>query len=124
MPRKKGIIRIVIGCVLLLLQILSVLGEMKENPSSLGESYQLVYSTLGIYSFLFFLGRYSVGILGAIFLLSGVIAHRRPIEYKLSSEVQETDKILFCKNCGSNVGNCNYFCPECGEKIKKIADEE
>lgn len=71
---KKGIIRIVLGCILIVLQALSIMGNVK-----VGINYTLDFTNIYtlIYSSLYLLGSCLVGIVGIILLLSGVIAQRK-----------------------------------------------
>ena len=72
---KKGKVRIILGCTLIMLQVLSIMGNAK-----IGISYALDFSntyTL-FYSVLYLFGSCLVGIIGIILLVSGLLAKHRP----------------------------------------------
>ena len=71
---KKGTARIGLGCTLIVLQILSIMGNIKT-----GVSFSFSFASIPsfLYSLMFALGYYFVGLLGAIMLLSGLSVKRK-----------------------------------------------
>lgn len=88
---KKGIGRIIIGAVFVILQIMSIAGNAKA-----GISTQLSFDSLGVflYDLIFFVSYYFVGIVGVILLVSGIRALRRGQEEPIEDElVVEDEKV-------------------------------
>lgn len=71
---KKGLPRIIIGCILIVFQLLSVIGNSLTG-NHLGISFTNVY--VFIYDLIGLLTYYFLGILGVIFLVSGLVAYNR-----------------------------------------------
>lgn len=69
---RKGIVRIVLGCVLILLQIMSIIG----NPAGMKISISFANLYVFFYDVLFILGAYMVGIIGVILLVFGIRAFK------------------------------------------------
>ena len=79
---KKGIVRMIIGAIMIGFQILSMLGSMKAGislpslyavyTSSLYVSYELA-----LYDLVYFMAYYSIGILGVILFMSGIYAYNK-----------------------------------------------
>ena len=63
---KKGKIRIIIGCVLIVLQILGIIGNSKS-----GLSFNLSFDNIEIflYDLIFLIGYFLIGIIGIILLI-------------------------------------------------------
>lgn len=80
---KKGIGRIILGTVLVILQILSIAGNAKA-----GISTQLSFDSLGVflYDLIFLVSHYFVGIVGVILMVSGFIAYRKGDQQKPAEE--------------------------------------
>lgn len=70
----KGTKRIVIGAILIALQLMSLLG----NANS-GVGIQISFDSLAVfmYDLIFVVSYFFVGIVGAVLLISGVIAHHK-----------------------------------------------
>ncbi len=77
---KKGKVRIIIGFILVLLQLLSVLGNAKSGAKislSFDNPNIFLYDLIGLFSY------FLVGIIGVVLLVSGLIAYnRRPKEIR------------------------------------------
>lgn len=71
---KKGLLRIIIGCVLIILQLMSAIGN---SSSGLHFSISFANISVFIYDLCVLLGYYFIGILGVILLTSGLIAFNR-----------------------------------------------
>lgn len=71
---KRGIIRIITGTVMILLQIVSIIGQSSTEGSASSD----VFYNLG-----FNIGLYSVGIVGIILLVFGISAYHRGLRSQL-----------------------------------------
>lgn len=81
---KKGIIRIIIGCILIVIQIFSVMQNLRQ-----GFTFQLEFINFKVFLFdlLYLLGFFLVGIIGLILLFSGIYANRhKKAQKSLSKE--------------------------------------
>ena len=74
---KKGLSRRIVGTLFIIIQLISLAGNAKA-----GVGFQLSFDSmpLFLYDIMFLVGNYFVGILGAIFLISGIIAKRKSEE--------------------------------------------
>ena len=72
MYMKKGIVRIVVGLILVGLQLLSVVGNL-----SAGASLPSLFGSGALFAFnlIYFLSYYLIGIIGLILLISGISAY-------------------------------------------------
>ena len=71
---KKGIARIIIGIVLVVLQLMSLAGNAKAGVGiqlSFSSAAVFVYDLISLISYCF------VGIIGVILLITGIIAYRK-----------------------------------------------
>jgi hypothetical protein len=79
---KKGIVRMIIGAIMIGFQIFSMLGSMKAgisipSLSSVYTSSLYVSYELALYDLVYFMSYYSIGILGVILFLSGIYAYNK-----------------------------------------------
>ncbi len=148
MYMKKGKIRIGIGCVLVLVQILSVIGNMKAG-------IRISVDVTDFRAFLFdmgaLLGYYLIGIIGVLLIVWGVYVYRRKPtmtnntnnqESLLTELVRETNgsqaissddtaaegelpqedgDIRFCIDCGTLLDPATKTCVACGRQYGNIS---
>lgn len=71
---RKGIARIVIGIILIVLQLMSLIGNMKA-----GVGFQLSFASPAAFLFdlIFLISYFLVGIIGVILLLFGIRAYKK-----------------------------------------------
>ena len=71
---KKGLSRIIVGILFIIIQMLGLTGTAKA-----GVEVQLSFESLSLfaYTLMYLVGYYFVGILGAVFLISGIIARNK-----------------------------------------------
>lgn len=69
---KKGLPRIIIGCILIFFQLLSVIGNSLTG-NHLGIHFTSFYAFLG--DLITLLSYYSIGIIGTILLISGIVVY-------------------------------------------------
>ena len=144
----KGLVRIILGCIFIFLQILSILGGVKiGNPLP---ELHFANIELFFYSLCNVFGYYCIGIAGLILFLSGSRAYRRsknaatppegtaiaeqsavPVESVSSREsvvgipvLQETPDVNHpseceCKRCGKPLLADAEFCGYCGSRIEE-----
>ena len=70
----KGTKRIVIGVILILVQLMSVIGNVQQG---VGAQISFASSGLFLYDLIFTVSYYFIGIVGAVLLISGLIANRK-----------------------------------------------
>ena len=79
---KKGIVRMIIGAIMIGFQILSMLGSLRAgislpSLSAIYNSYWYVSYELALYDLVYFMSYYSIGILGVILFMSGIYAYNK-----------------------------------------------
>ena len=98
---KKGTLKIIVGSILLLVQVLAVVGSLLS-----GFTFQLSFSSIGVlvYDLLVLLGYFSVGIIGLYLLISGICnnAKEKP-DYKWVILIVSVLMVFTCLGfCSSN----------------------
>lgn len=73
---KKGIVRVIVGLILIILQVMSVVGNALAGT---GRSIQISFDTLALFvsDLIFLISYFFVGIVGAILIISGLIARSK-----------------------------------------------
>lgn len=86
---KSGKLRIVLGVILIVLQLISIAGNAKAGISS-----QLSFESLGVFVFdlLSLISYYFVGTVGVILLVSGVVAYTKGEQDEPVETVDSTPK--------------------------------
>ena len=128
---RKGKIRIITGCILIVLQILGIIGNAKT-----GLSFNLSFDNIGIflYDLIFLIGYFLIGIIGVILLITGLIAYNKKPKTTLSEEHEQvaieqnptktilktkSSKQRFCKLCGGEIHPATKKCSKCGKQYFK-----
>lgn len=120
---KPGIIRIIIGTIMLVLQTLAIIGNSQNgHPLTISFSNPAIF----LYDLIVLLSFCFVGIVGVICFVSGLIANIRSkhVSVNVSSEAKQTTKqyskkTRYCKECGSLVDNNTKKCTGCGKQYFK-----
>lgn len=98
---KKGVVRIVLGSILIILQVMSVVGNTLAGK---GSSIQISFDSIAlfVYDLIFLVSYFFVGIVGAILLVSGLIARckgetseQTPSEEVVHKDADEEDSAAF-----------------------------
>lgn len=99
---KRGRARIIIGCILIALQLMSVAGNLSSE-------FQMGFSFANLAVFLYclsyWIGYLFVGILGIIFLISGIVARN-------NAKRESRDRYAFLIGMGipsDVVSTCRYY---------------
>lgn len=114
---RKGVIRIILGLLLIILQALSVFGNYQNGIISFP---QPVSSGQLLFDLTFYLSYYSVGIVGMVLLASGLFAFFSINHVPLKGRKTDAIKQRFCKYCGSPIDLATKKCTGCGKQYFRL----
>lgn len=86
---KKGLVRIIIGCILVFFQALSVMGNCAQ-----GQVISISFANTSVFLFdlISLISYFLVGIIGTILLISGLVAYKRTKEDRDDNEESSADR--------------------------------
>lgn len=86
---KKGLVRIIIGCILIFFQALSVMGNCAQ-----GQVISISFANTSVFLFdlISLISYFLVGIIGTILLISGLVAYNRTKEDLDDNEESDADR--------------------------------
>ena len=143
--KRRGVARIIIGTILIVLQTLSAIGNALA-----GVKIQLSFKTLAvfIYDLVYLISYFFIGIIGLILLISGIVAYtKRRIEKTNTAQsmpnvsefcaerqsvadtitaptstavVTKSANRRFCRLCGSLIDNKSKKCTHCNKQYFRL----
>ena len=112
---------LILGILLLILTLLSVIGNLRSGTPLPALDFSSL--TTFIYSLSSFIGFYGFGILGIVFILISIwlpSTKKAAKSIAQNAEQELSDKgMLICSECGATVKSSALFCPKCNTKINK-----